>query len=92
MTEFEIASLGFQEANPRLAGAGLHYAELNAWSTFAYAAVSLIVGIAQCALIWWGIRQMRRASDERRKWGNDRHEEAMLALRTLIERTTPAGS
>lgn len=81
MTEFEIASLG--------------YAELNAWSTFAYATVSLLVGAAQCFLIWWGIRQMRNASKAR-----DKVIDAQLrtldahtrALETLLKRAAPAGS
>ena len=90
MTEFEIASLGFQEASLRFEEASLGYAALSAWSTLAYAIVSLLVGMAQCALIWWGIRQMGRASDERRERENARHKEAMLALQALIERTAPA--
>ena len=76
MTEFETATLAMQEAS-------LSLATLSAWSTFAYAAVSLIVGGAQCALIWYGIRAMRRASDSRDKALDNQ----MVALRELIART-----
>lgn len=47
--------------------------------------VALIVGTGQIGMIWWGIAQMRRASEHR----DHQHEEAMTALRALIERTAP---
>lgn len=71
MTEFEIASLG--------------HAAVSAWSTLAYAIVSLVVGVMQCWLIWLGLRIMRKASEQRDK----ALDAQMLALRTLIERTAP---
>ena len=73
MTEFKIASLA--------------HAALSAWSTFAYAVVSLIVGLAQCLLIWWGIRKMAENSEARDRDRERRHKEAMTALEELIRRT-----
>jgi len=77
MTEFETASLA--------------YSALSAWSTFAYAVISLIVGVAQCVLIWIGIRAMQLAGDRRAKEQDQRHDEAMTALRALIARTGGPG-
>ena len=37
--------------------------------------------------IWAGIRQMRRAGDQRAAREDQRHAEAMRALEALIERT-----
>ena len=51
-----------------------------------YAGVA--IGIAQCALIWHGIRMMRRAADARDRASEQRpHVETMRMLETLIERT-----
>ncbi len=63
------------------------------------AGAALLVGLAQCGLIAWGIKKMD-ASNQRRErqeaQAEARHEETMLvlqqqgeALRTLIERTAP---
>jgi len=38
---------------------------ITAWATFAIAASTVVVGGATCFLIWRGIREMRRSSDER---------------------------
>lgn len=76
MTEFETASLALQTA-------GLDMQALSAWSTLAYAVVSLIVGSAQCWLIWQGLKAMRRASDSRDK----ALDAQMVALKELIART-----
>jgi hypothetical protein len=49
-----------------------------------------VVGLAQCALIAYGLRLMRAGNDDRQRQADlaeKRHEENMLALRTLIERT-----
>ncbi len=55
---------------------------------------ALMVGSAQCCLIWLGLRRMERTSRQRDRQmesqsrdAQRRHEEAMTALRTLIERT-----
>ncbi len=70
-------------------------AELTAWATVAIAVFTGSVGVTTCFLVWHGIREMRRSSDERardRKASDDanrrsseaerqRHEEVMEALR-----------
>jgi len=38
---------------------------ITAWATVAIAASTVVVGGATCFLIWRGIREMRRSSDER---------------------------
>ena len=45
--------------------------------------VAGLVGVGQITLIGWGILTMKASNLVRDK----RHEESMLALRTLIERT-----
>ncbi len=40
-------------------------AELTAWATVAIAAFTGSVGVTTCILVWYGIREMRRSSDER---------------------------
>ena len=76
---------------------------ITAWATGAIAASTVIVGGATCFLIWRGIREMRRSSDERARaretaaaelaeWRDAdirRHEESMTALLALIQRTGP---
>ena len=42
-----------------------------------------LVGLIQCGLIAWGLWLMRQSARNR----DQQHEENMLALRTLIERT-----
>ena len=55
-----------------------------------HAGVALLVGLLQCGLIGWGLWTMNRANHARAKREDQRHEEAMITLRTLIERTAPA--
>ena len=56
----------------------------------------VLVGLLQCALIAWGIREMGKSNDNRVKLHEEtmrkmdaQHEENMTALKTLIERTAP---
>ena len=65
--------------------------------------VGVAIGLAQCVLIWAGIRLMRRAAesrdrgidaqrradDQRHAEAVQNHAEAMRALEALIERTAP---
>ena len=89
MSEYETASLAIQEATLALQQQGLIAA-------YVQAGAALLVGLAQCGLIAWGIRKMD-ASNQRRErqevQAEARHEETMLALqqqgealRTLRER------
>ena len=70
---------------------------ITAWATAAIAVVTGGGAAAACFLVWRGILEMRRSSDRRAKdreetraAGLRRHDEAMAALRALIERTAPA--
>ena len=56
-------------------------------ATLGFYAVQSLIGLAQCALILMGLKQMSRASEFREREGARRHEESMTALRALIERT-----
>ena len=75
MTEFETALLALQE--------------LSVWATVG-------VDLLHAVLIGCGLWMMYRASsdrnramDEDRRVADQRHEEAMTALKALIERTVP---
>ncbi len=48
-----------------------------------YEALNLVIGASQCALIWYGLNQMRDASKNRDKALDDQR----AALDALIERT-----
>ena len=76
MSEFETATIAFQNATIAFRNASL-------WATYAQAGVAGLVGLIQCALIAWGLKLMRQSARHR----DQQHEENMLALRTLIERT-----
>ena len=76
MTEFETATIAFQNATIAFQNASL-------WATYVQAGIAGMVGLIQCALIAWGLRLMRQSAGYR----DQQHEENMLALRTLIERT-----
>ena len=80
MTEFEIATL--------------EISRIGLWISAIHALITLTVGVVQCALIWYGLRQMSRASAARDKQHEEtmaaldtRHRESMRALEALIERT-----
>lgn len=80
MSEFETATIALQHA--------------SLWATYAQAGIAGLVGLVQCALIAWGLRLMQRSSTDRAAQNqalfnkmDQQHEENMLALRTLIERT-----
>ena len=88
MTEFEAAAiayqnatLAFQQAELELSRSGLELSRAGLW----VAAAQVGVGILQAGLIYIGLRLMRRSADHR----DNQHEETMLALRALIERTAP---
>ena len=65
---------------------------MQVWASVGSVIAALLVGAAQCALIWVGLRQMRTSSEERnRQLDNqetaaaDRHAESMRALEALIK-------
>ncbi len=96
MTEFEAATIAFQQASLEISRATL-------WVGFSQAGVALLVGAVQCGLIYAGLRYMRRAADHRDQQHEEtmrvleaqtatqqaRHEETMRALEALILRTAP---
>ena len=62
-------------------------AELTAWATVAIATFTGGVGFTTCFLVWHGIREMRKSSDERAQdrrafseADQRRHEEVMAEL------------
>ena len=71
--------------------------------SLAIAAGQTLTGMAAVGSVWLGLRQMRRAGDQREKREDARHREAMEVLRqqgetlrglvkgmeTVIERTAP---
>ena len=86
MTEYEAATLASRELGLWIAGGQL--------------AVTFLIGLAQIAVVWFGIRIMQRSGTQRAREHDQRHEEAMkrqeaqhaeamVALRALIERTAP---
>ena len=70
-------------------------------ATLGFYTMQSMIGLAQCGLIWMGLKQMSRSSELREREGARRHEEvmknhaetmknhaeSMTALKTLIERT-----
>ena len=82
MSEYEVASLGLRQA------------ALTAtyWQTGISAGLSLLTLIVSSCLVLYGFRLMRRGTERRAREADQRHTEAMTALRTLIERTAPPGA
>ena len=80
MTDYETATIAYRAASLAHQNAGV-------WVAVGQLAATVIVGGAQCALIWHGIRMMRRAADtgdrgleNQRDADERRHAEAMAAL------------
>ena len=71
---------------------------VTAWATVTIALVTGSGALAACLLIWRGLVEMRRSSDQRAKDRREareadlrRHDEAMTVLRALIARGQAAG-
>ena len=71
---------------------------LTAWATAGLFATTLLVGSATCFLIWTGIREMRRSSDQRARDRREtreadlrRHEEALEEGRRLHQEAQEEG-
>ena len=77
------ATLAVQEAALALRASALTVAK---WQV----AATLAIGIGQIAVVAFGIRAMTRAGERRAREQDQRHDEAMTALRELIRRTAPA--
>lgn len=92
MSEFEAATIAFQNATIAFQDATIAFQDASLWATYAQAGVAGLVGLVQCVLIAYGLRLMQRSNADRQRQtdlAEKRHEESMLALRTLIERTAP---
>ncbi len=92
MSEFEAATIAFQNATIAFQDATIAFQGASLWATYAQAGVAGLVGLVQCVLIAYGLRLMQRSNADRQRQtdlAEKRHEESMLALRTLIERTAP---
>ncbi len=76
MTEFETATLAFQQAML----AAQQAANEPKWTEVVSIIVTGVIGLTQCAIIWSGIRNMLRDSDKRGKEHQKRHEEVMAAF------------
>lgn len=89
MSEYEVANLGIQQAN-----LGLRQAALTAtyWQTGITVGLSLLTLVVSSCLVLYGFRLMRHGTERRAREAEQRHTEAMTALRTLIERTAPPGA
>ncbi len=85
MTEFEAATMAFQEATIAYQNASLAHQQSSLTATYVQAGIAGMVGLIQCALIAWGLKLMRQSARHR----DQQHEENMLALKALIERTAP---
>ena len=64
---------------------------MQAWAGVGSGIVALLVGAAQCFLIWIGLRQMNKASavrnrqlDQQEKAAADRHQESMRAFEAVL--------
>ena len=104
MSELEAATIAFQEAtiayqNASLAiqEAGLAIQQSGLTATYVQAGIAGVIGGLQCGLIHVGLRRMGEASAERTAQHDEtmqvlqnQHTENMVALRTLIERSTPS--
>ena len=79
MTEFETATLAFHNAT-----LSLHEATL--WVAVAHVLVAFLIGAGQIAAICWGIRVMRRMSDDRKLDAESRDRQTAEYAREARER------
>ncbi len=76
MTEFETATITFQNATVAFQNASL-------WAAYIQAGIAGLVGLVQCALIFYGLKLMQRSNTDRQRQmdlAEKRHEESMSAL------------
>ena len=96
MTEFEAATVAYQQATLSYQQGALALQQSQFWAAVAIPLAAFVVGAGQVIVVAIGIRVMRRTADQREKREDHRHAEAMEALRqqadalrVLIERTAP---
>ena len=74
MTEFETATIAFQNA--------------SLWAAYIQAGVAGLVGLVQCALIFYGLKLMQRSNTDRQRQtdlAEKRHEESLSALQAQTD-------
>ena len=74
MTEFETATITFQNA--------------SLWAAHIRAGVAGLVGLVQCALIFYGLKLMQRSNTDRQRQmdlAEKRHEESLSALQSQTD-------
>lgn len=91
MTEFEAATVAYQQAVLAYQNAALSLQHWQLWAAIAIPLVALVVGAGQTAAVIYGINRMVRVNedravreekreDQREKREDQRHAEAMAAL------------
>ena len=73
MNEYELATLSIRE--------------WGLWAAFGQLAATVAIGLGQIAVVGFGIRAMHQDSERRFMEHTKRHEERMLALRTLVQQS-----
>ena len=76
MTDYEIATIAFQDATIAFQNATLASRTLGHWIAIAQIAATFVIGLGQIGIVWYGIRAMNRASAER---AQDRAQAARVA-------------
>ena len=74
MTEFETATIAFQN--------------VSLWTAYIQAGVAGLVGLVQCALIFYGLKLMQRSNTDRQRQmdlAEKRHEESLSALQSQTD-------
>ena len=74
MTDFETATIAFQNA--------------SLWAAYIQAGVAGLVGLVQCALIFYGLKLMQRSNTDRQRQtdlAEKRHEESLSALQAQTD-------
>ena len=92
--ESQNATIAFQNAALAIDRAALAIDRAGLWVAVAQVAATVVIGLGQIAVVWYGIRAMQRTGNQRAREQDQRHDEAMTALRqqgaaleTLIART-----
>ena len=94
---FQESTVAFQESSLALQESSLAVGRTGLWISGAHVVATVVIGLGQIAVVWYGIRAMMRAGERREREHERRHAESMRrfdvqarALETLIERTAPA--
>ena len=96
MTEFEAATIAYQNASLAIQQAGLDLQQGNLTLGYWQIGLSALTLAVSSGLVLYGFRLMWLGTEQRREEARQQHEETMTALhqqgdalRVLIERTAP---